>query len=144
MFIKQALKKTMIQKKIRERQLLSIETALQLKNQVESDAEFAKAMLAVSKSIAELYGSTDMVKTQKDFEQALVKAQTLQERMQLFLDMTSENMMSQELPESEDLISDKEIDKMLEDEIAHEEGGITDKDVERGLEEIDKELRGES
>src|SRR5687768_6939006 len=51
-FIKAALKKTALSKKLRERQLLSLETAMQIKNQAESDGEFAKAMMEVSKSIS--------------------------------------------------------------------------------------------
>lgn len=139
-FIKSVLKKTIAAKKIRERQLLSIETALQLKNQAESDSQFAQAMLSVSKSIAEIYGATDLAKTQKEFEKAMMQAENLQQRMELFLETTSESLSSgaQDIPE--DIISDKDIDKMLEEESAHDEKSEFDKEIDQGLKDIEKEL----
>ena len=47
-FLKRQLKKTAAQRRLRERQLLSIETAVQIKNQAESDADFARSMGAVA------------------------------------------------------------------------------------------------
>ncbi len=54
-FLKQQLKKTAGQKRSRERQLLSIETAMQIKNQAESDADFAKSMGSVAKAVSDVY-----------------------------------------------------------------------------------------
>lgn len=139
-FIKSVLKKTIAAKKMRERQLLSLETAMQLKNQAESDSQFAQAMLSVSKSIAETYGATDLVKAQKEFEKAMMQAESLQQRMELFLETTSESLSSgaQDIPE--DIISDADIDKMLEEETAHDEKSNLDKEIEQGLKDIEKEL----
>ena len=140
-FLKRQLKKTAGQRRMRERQLLSIETAVQIKNQAESDADFAKSMGSVAKAVSEVYGSVDFAKTQKNFEKAMMQADTLQQQMEIFLEMTQEHVMSGEV-EGEDLVvTDAEIDKMLNEEVEHEEsGGSLDKDIEKGLKDIQDEL----
>ena len=139
-FLKRQLKKTAGQRRMRERQLLSIETAVQIKNQAESDADFAKSMGAVAKAVSEVYGSVDFAKTQKNFEKAMMQADTLQQQMEIFLEMTQEHVMSGEVEGEDQVVSDAEIDKMLDEEVVHEEGGSLDKDIEKGLKDIQDEL----
>jgi negative regulator of replication initiation len=139
-FLKRQLKKTAGQRRMRERQLLSIETAVQIKNQAESDADFAKSMGAVAKAVSEVYGSVDFAKTQKNFEKAMMQADTLQQQMEIFLEMTQEHVMSGEVEGEDKVVSDAEIDKMLDEEVVHEEGGSVDKDIEKGLKDIQEEL----
>ena len=139
-FLKRQLKKTAAQRRMRERQLLSIETAVQIKNQAESDADFAKSMGAVAKAVSEVYGSVDFAKTQKNFEKAMMQAETLQQQMEIFLEMTQEHVMSGEVEGEDQVVSDAEIDKMLDEEVVHEEGGSVDKDIEKGLKDIQDEL----
>ncbi|HTF57259.1 MAG TPA: hypothetical protein VK661_08500 [Planctomycetota bacterium] len=139
-FLKRMLKKTAAQKRMRERQLLSIETAVQIKTQAESDADFARSMSAVAKSISEVYGATDFVKTQKNFEKAMMQAETLQQQMDVFLEMSSEHVMSGEVEGENEVISDAEIDRMLDEEVVHEEEKGVDSEIERGLKDIQDEL----
>jgi hypothetical protein len=140
-FLKRQLKKTAGQRRMRERQLLSIETAVQIKNQAESDADFAKSMGAVAKAVSEVYGSVDFAKTQKNFEKAMMQADTLQQQMEIFLEMTQEHVMSGEVEGEDQVVSDAEIDKMLDEEVVHdEEGTSVDKDIEKGLKDIQDEL----
>ncbi|HLY76079.1 MAG TPA: hypothetical protein VKU80_18315 [Planctomycetota bacterium] len=139
-FLKRQLKKTAAQRRMRERQLLSIETAVQIKNQAESDSDFAKSMGAVAKAVSEVYGSVDFAKTQKNFEKAMMQAETLQQQMEIFLEMTQEHVMSGEVEGEDQVVSDAEIDKMLDEEVVHEEGGSVDKDIEKGLKDIQDEL----
>ncbi|HUR38628.1 MAG TPA: hypothetical protein VM222_04015 [Planctomycetota bacterium] len=139
-FLKRQLKKTAGQRRMRERQLLSIETAVQIKNQAESDADFAKSMGAVAKAVSEVYGSVDFAKTQKNFEKAMMQADTLQQQMEIFLEMTQEHVMSGEVEGEDQVVSDAEIDKMLDEEVVREEGGSVDKDIEKGLKDIQDEL----
>ena len=139
-FLKRQLKKTAAQKRMRERQLLSIETVVQIKNQAESDADFAKSMGSVAKAVSEVYGSVDFAKTQKNFEKAMMQADTLQQQMEIFLEMTQEHVMSGEVEGEDQVVSDAEIDKMLDEEVVHEEGGSVDKDIEKGLKDIQDEL----
>jgi hypothetical protein len=139
-FLKRQLKKTAAQKRMRERQLLSIETAVQIKDQAESDADFARSMGTVAKAVSEVYGSVDFAKTQKNFEKAMMQAETLQQQMEIFLEMTQEHVMSGEVEGENEIVSDAEIDRMLEEEVVHEEGGSVDKDIEKGLKDIQNEL----
>ena len=140
-FLKRQLKKTAGQRRMRERQLLSIETAVQIKNQAESDADFAKSMGSVAKAVSEVYGSVDFAKTQKNFEKAMMQADTLQQQMEIFLEMTQEHVMSGEVEGEDQVVSDAEIDKMLDEEVEHEESSSTlDKDIEKGLKDIQDEL----
>ncbi|HXG62647.1 MAG TPA: hypothetical protein VNO22_14855 [Planctomycetota bacterium] len=139
-FLKRQLKKTAAQRRLRERQLLSIETAVQIKNQAESDADFARSMGSVAKAIADVYGSVDFAKTQKNFEKAMMQAETLQQQMEVFLEMTQEHVMAGEVEGENEVISDAEIDRMLEEETAHEEGGSVDREIEQGLKDIQDEL----
>ena len=139
-FLKKTLKKTASQRRLLERQLLNIETAIQIKNQAEAYAQFAKSMNAVSRSISEMFGYTDLAQTQKDFETAMSRAQSMEERMELFLDMSSESMFGFEAESMGDLVTDEEIDKLIEDEAAHVEGEEADSEIDEGLKEIRKEL----
>src|SRR5437763_13384550 len=116
-FLKRQLKKTAAQKRMRERQLLSIETAVQIKNQAESDADFAKSMGAVAKAVSEVYGSVDFAKTQKNFEKAMMQADTLQQQMEIFLELTKDNAMSAEAEGEDKAASDAETAKMPNEEV---------------------------
>ncbi|MEM7166998.1 MAG: hypothetical protein AAF581_16160 [Planctomycetota bacterium] len=140
-FLKQTLKRTAIQRRSMERQLLNIETAMQIKNQTEAHAQFAKAMRAVSTSIGEMFGATDLTATQVDFEKAMVKAQTLEEQMDLFLDMSSSAMSGELSASGDDLVTDDEIDRMIEDEVVAEESiSELDQAIANGLDDVRKEL----
>jgi hypothetical protein len=142
-FLKRQLKKTAAQRRMRERQMLSIETAVQIKDQAESDSDFARSMGSVAKAISEVYGSVDFAKTQKNFEKAMMQAETLQQQMEIFLEMTQEHVMSGEVEGENELVSDAEIDKMLEEEVVHEEAGSVDKDIEKSMKDIQDELERE-
>jgi len=139
-FLKRQLKKTAAQRRVRERQMLSIETAVQIKNQAESDADFAKSMGSVAKAVSEVYGSVDFAKTQKNFEKAMMQAETLQQQMEIFLEMTQEHVMAGDVEGEDQVVTDAEIDKMLDEEVVREEGGTLDKDIEKGLKDIQEEL----
>lgn len=138
-FLKKQLKKTAVQKRMRERQLLSLETALQIKTQAEADIEFAQAMNSMSKAMIELYGAVDMGKIQMNFQKAMTQAETMKERMDIFLDAIQESF-AQEVEGSEELVSDKEIDRLIDAEVAHEESGAGDADIEKGLKDLEDEL----
>ena len=138
-FLKKAVKRAAGQRILMERQLLSIETANQIKNQAEAHSQFAKAMMAVSRSIAEMFGSMDLGKTQAQLEKALAKSETMEERMDIFLDVSSRSLFDWESGE-EEVISDSEIDELIDREIAAEESGSVDHEIQEGLDEIQKEL----
>jgi phage shock protein A len=139
-FLKQTLRKTISQRRLMERQLLNIETAIQIKDQVEADAGFAKAMNAVSKSIASQFRSIDLTKTMRNFEEAMEKARTMEERISLMLEMSQDSMLG-ETADMGDLVSEEEIDLLVEEEAVHEEGTALDAEIEKGLGEVASELK---
>ena len=136
-FLKRAVRQTIAQRMRFERQLLAIETAAQMKDQAETHAAFAKSMNAVSKAIGDVFGSVDLSKTQKDFEVAMARAENMQERMDIFLDMTSDSMMTGEDGVDEDVISDAELDQLIGGAESKPE---LDAEISKGLDEIEKEL----
>ena len=141
--LKKAVRRSVAQRLFMEKQLLSIETASQIKNQAEAHAQFARAMTAVSRSIAAMFGDTDLARTQAAFEKAMARAETLEERMEIFLSSTSEAMdgIAESRGESaEKVVSDAEIDERIDQEIAAEESGEVDEEIRASLAEIDREL----
>ena len=139
-FIKQTIKRTAVQRRAMERQLLNIETAMQIKNQAEAHGQFAKSMNAVSMAIGEMFGATDLKETQQEFEKAMMKAQSLEEQMDIFLDMSSNAMFGYE-GSGDELVTDSEIDRMIEDEVMEEESSSElDDAISDGLQDVRKEL----
>jgi hypothetical protein len=141
-FLKKTLKRTASQRRLMERQLLNIETAVQIKNQAEAHAGFARAMNALARSIRESFGAADMARTQKNFEMAMAQAGTLEEQMELFLDMSSQSMFGYE-PSGEEIVTDDEIDRMVASAPGEKSLEKVDRDVSQGLREIHEQLEKE-
>jgi hypothetical protein len=126
-FIRNSFKKTISIKRLLERQLLSVKNALLIKRQAEASADFASAMGIMAAEIGRLFGETDLVKTQTDWEKAMAQSQTMEERMNMFLD-TVEDIAAQDIELSgQESVSDEEIDRLIEAEEAAEH----DKEVEK-------------
>jgi hypothetical protein len=140
-FLKKAIKKTATIKVRLERQLLALQTAMQIKDQSEGQYDFAKAMNSLSKSISEVFGAADMARTQVNFEKAMSQAANLEERMDSFLEMTSDSMFGYEGSSEGELVSERDIDRMLAEQVEHEElksGGAIDEDIAAIEKEIDR------
>ena len=116
-FIRNSLKKTATVRRMLERQLLSVKNALLIKRQAEASADFAKCMGIMATEIGRLFGETDLVKTQADWEKAMVQSQTMEERMGMFLD-TVEDIAAQDMEVSAagESVSDEDIDRLIEAE----------------------------
>ncbi len=116
-FIRSSLKKTATIRKMLERQLLSVKNALIIKRQAEASADFAKGMALMAAEIGRLFGETDLLKTQADWEKAMVQSQTMEERMNMFLD-TIEEVAAQdvEMTGAAEVVSDAEIDRLIDAE----------------------------
>lgn len=116
LFIRNSLKKTATIRKMLERQLLAVKNALLIKRQAEASADFAKAMGTMATEIGRLFGETDLVKTQADWERAMVQSQTMEERMSMFLESV-EDLAAQDVgqPPAE-AITDDEIDRLIDAE----------------------------
>jgi len=113
-FIRNSLKKTATIRKLLERQLLAVKNALLIKRQAEASADFAQAMATMAGEVSRLYGDTDLVKTQVDWEKALMQSQSMEERMQMFLDSIEEGAAADVSAAATEAITDEEIDRMIE------------------------------
>ncbi|MBI4604707.1 MAG: hypothetical protein HY721_22320 [Planctomycetes bacterium] len=131
---KKALKQTLGQRRRLEHQLLTLRIATQMKEQAETHAEFAKALRAVSKTIGAMFGAADMVRTQRDFEVAMAKAQSMEQRIDLFL-ASSAPVLAGEGTGEEEVVKDEEIESLIAAEAAHAERAA-DADIDRGLKEV--------
>ncbi|HUU99123.1 MAG TPA: hypothetical protein VM487_25600 [Phycisphaerae bacterium] len=120
-FVRNSLKKTATIRKILERQLLAVKNALLIKRQAEASVDFAAAMATMANEVSQLYGSTDLVKTQMDWEKAMMQSQSLEERMQMFLDSVEEGAEADVSAAATEAITDAEIDRMIEAEEQVEE-----------------------
>ena len=114
-FIRNSLKKTATMKRILERQLLSVKNALLIKRQAEAGADFAKSMGMMASEINQLFGQTDLTKTQADWEKAMIQSQSMEERMDMFLD-SIEDVAAEDVDATSDKVSDEDIDRMIEAE----------------------------
>ncbi len=127
-FIRNSLKKTATIRKMLERQLLTVKNALLIKRQAEASADFAQSMGVMATEISRLFGETDLVKTQADWEKAMVQSQTMEERMDMFLDSV-EDIAAQdaELGKASEVVSDEEIDRLIDAEAEAEHQKELDK-----------------
>lgn len=127
-FIRNSLKKTATIRKMLERQLLSVKNALLIKRQAEASADFAKSMGLMAAEIGKLFGETDLLKTQADWEKAMVQSQSMEERMNMFLDSV-EDIAAQDvnLSANKEAVSDEEIDRLIDAEAEAEHQRELDK-----------------
>ena len=127
-FIRNSLKKTAVVQKLLERQLLAIKNALLIKRQSEASAEFASAMNTMAVEIGRMFGETDLVKTQAQWEKAMAQSQTMEERMGMFLD-SIEDIAAQDIDmgDKDSMVSDEEIDRLIDAEAQAEH----DKEMDR-------------
>jgi hypothetical protein len=125
-FIRNSLKKTATIKRALERQLLAVKNALLIKRQAEASADFAQCMGTMATEIGKLFGETDLLKTQADWEKAMVQSQSMEERMSMFLD-TIEDIAAEDTEAAGELVSDDEIDRMIEAETEAEHQKELDK-----------------
>jgi hypothetical protein len=115
-FIRNSLKKTATMRRVLERQLLSVKNALLIKRQAEASADFAGAMGTMATEIGRLFGETDLIKTQADWEKAMAQSQSMEERMAMFLDSIEDIAAQDAEMTASDQISDEEIDRMIDAE----------------------------
>lgn len=129
--LRDAIRRSMAQIRSQERQLLAIETAMQMKNQAETMQTFAVSMQAVSRSIAEAFGGTDMQATLSNYQKAMAQAQDMEERMDLFLDMTADSLGARS--DGEDLVSMDEIDRLIDQDVQTAEASRLDAKIDAAI-----------
>ncbi|MGN6628144.1 MAG: hypothetical protein ACTHLN_16110 [Tepidisphaeraceae bacterium] len=136
-FIRGALKKTAVVKRMLERQLLAMKNAMLISAQAQASQQFAESMAVMSKQIADVFSGLDLTKTQVDWERAMAQAGTMEERMELFLD-TMETAGAPTTGESNVGVSDEDIDRMINADVVAQERAELSK-----LDELESEIAKE-
>ncbi len=113
LFIRNSLKKTAAIKKLLERQLLAVKNALLIKRQAEAAADFSQAMKLMAAEVSKLYADTNIMKTQVDWEKAMAQSQSMEERVQFFLDAVEQGAAADSAGAPAEAISDEEIDRLI-------------------------------
>lgn len=108
-----SLKKTATIRRMLERQLMAVKHALLVKRQAEVTSDFAGAMATMAQEVSRLYGDTNLLKTQLDWEKAMMQSQAMEERAQMFLDSMEEGAAADVAAAPTEAISDEEIDRMI-------------------------------
>lgn len=115
-FIRNSLKKTATIKKMLERQLLAVKNALIIKRQAEASSDFAEAMGTMASEIGRMFGQTDLVKTQTEWEKAMAQSQSMEERMTMFLETVEDIAASDTAQVPAEIVTEQELDAMIEAE----------------------------
>lgn len=106
------LKKCAGLKRLLERQLLAVKSAVLVKRQAEASSDFSEAMNTMSSEIARMFGATDLTKTQAQWEKAVAQSNSMQERADLFLGSLEEDAQCDDT--SAEAIGDEEIEAMIQ------------------------------
>lgn len=138
-FIRNSLKKTASVKKMLERQLLAMKSAMLIQQQAASSAQFAESMNVMAQEIGRTFQALDMTATQANWEKAVAQAGSIEERMGLFLDsMEQSTAASVGGSSNTELVSDAEIDRMIESDLVAGEKAELSK-----LDELESEIAKE-
>ena len=136
--LKAQVKRTHVMRYRFERSMLVLETAMQAKEQIESFQGFGSAMSAISKSIEQAFGVTDLVKTQREYEQAMGKAENMEQRIDLFLESSFDAVQDISDAEASGAMSDEDLDQLISADAAKAED--VDSEIEAGLKDVEREL----
>ncbi|MCL0036061.1 hypothetical protein M1N22_02560 [Dehalococcoidia bacterium] len=123
-----------------ERYSVAMETISLQRDQVKATGTFAESMKALSASMMAGAKPEDITKMQIDLEQALTRAETLDETLSAIMDSTSDTIFSAEGLSEESL---QEVEAAMKGEAAHEEGQALDDRIAAGLRRIEEEMRKE-
>jgi hypothetical protein len=138
-FIRSALKKTAVVKKMLERQLLAIKNAMLIQQQAQASQQFAESMNLMAREIGRVFGEMDLTKTQAQWEKAVAQAGSMEERMEIFLDSMEQSASSGITTGTRDnIVSDEEIDRMINAEVLASEKAELSK-----LDELESEIAKE-
>ena len=117
-FIRGALKRTAGTKKMLERQLLAMKTAMLIQQQAQASQQFGESMALMAREIGRVFGEMDLTQTQAQWEKAVAQAGSLEQRMDLFLDsMETSGAAATPSAEQSGLVSDEEIDRMIQADV---------------------------
>ncbi|HQY88819.1 MAG TPA: hypothetical protein PK402_09180 [Tepidisphaeraceae bacterium] len=138
-FIREQLKKTTSIKRMLERQLVAVNSAMIIQKQAAASGQFAESMGVIAEEIQKTFGELDLTKTQVQWEKAVTQSQSIEERMGLFLDSMETGMGQGSVAPTSSAVSDDEIDRMIEADVLAQETSELGK-LDQLESEIEKEL----
>lgn len=136
-----ALKQVIAQQRLAQRMLLNFEITVGMKDVSLLSADFMKQMSDMTKQMGKIVSSADLGNMEKEFAEALAKAQMHSEKMNELLESMS--VMSESGITGEIGITDEEVDAIVDRAAAVSEQDL-DRDIERSARKIAvKEIKQE-
>lgn len=124
-----------------ERCLIAMDTLSVQRDHARATAEFARSVGALGDSIMEGAKPEEITKIQTDIEQALTKAQTLEDTLGAVLNITTDTLFSvEELSQG----SLQEVEAAMRSEAAGEATGVSNDRISQGLRRIEEAMRKDS
>ena len=137
-FIRQALKRTAGMKRLLERQLLCMKNAMLVSEQAQATQQFCQSMELMSRQINDVFASVDMTKSQAQWQSAMNKATSLEQRAELFLDSIETGPTTDSAAADSTTITDDEIDRMINADVLAEQHSEL-----ASLDELDQQITRE-
>jgi len=137
-FIRQALKRTAGMKRLLERQLLCMKNAMLVSEQAQATQQFCQSMELMSRQINDVFASVDMTKSQAQWQSAMNKATSLEQRAELFLDSIETGPTTDSAAADSTAITDDEIDRMINADVLAEQHSEL-----ASLDELDQQITRE-
>ncbi len=121
-----------------ERYLLTLEMVEARREQAKSSVELLRTVQAMSESMMDLANPQQAAEMQRQLQVGLARAESLDERMSIMMDMM-DSTLEEGTPEEEQSLS--ELEKSLTEQITQQESAAFDREIEEGLRKIRDELK---
>jgi len=120
-----------------EQYLLSLEVLEARRDQVRASGDMLTAVKAMSASLSELAAPAQIAEMQRDLEEGLARASSLEERMEIMMEVL-DSTLSGDLRVDEGAL--ERLEASLTEEVASQETVVFDRQIEEGLQKIRSEL----
>lgn len=120
-----------------EQYLLSLEVLEARRDQARASVDLIKSVKAMSDSLSDLAAPGQMSELQRDLEEGLARASSLEERMAVMMDVM-DSTLTADMVVDESALTD--LEDGLTDEIAQQEAAMFDEEIEASLSKIRDEL----
>lgn len=112
------------------------------RDQMRATAEFLDSIRAMSDSIVGSANPSELVQAQERLEMGIARAQDMENRLSIVLDVSGETVFApSDLEEADFSERIEELAQDMTDEAEHEESSAFDARIEKGLSQIEEEMR---
>ena len=132
-------KMTLLQQRRAQEMLLNFEITSQMKDMTMMTREFLGGMSVLSKEMAKLADDKEFIEVQKQFEEAMGKAERQAEQMDLFMEMSSDTF--QTAAGNAGAVDDSQLREMIERDAGKD--AFSDDAIEQELTQLRKKLDSE-